>query len=155
MKVSKEFSRIVRICGTDLDGNRPLVHALTAVEGVGTRLAHAAVKVAKLDPQTRMGYLSIKDAKRLEAIIKDPTAHGIPTWFLNRRKDRTTGKDAHLIGSDLALQRKMDVDFLKKIETRRGVRHALGLKVRGQRTKTTGRKTLAIGVSKKGVARRR
>jgi len=33
----------------------------------------------------------------------------------------------------------------------RGVRHGLGLKVRGQRTRTTARKLAAVGVSKKQI----
>jgi len=38
---------------------------------------------------------------------------------------------------------------MKKIKCWRGIRHRLGLKVRGQRTKTTGRTGMTIGVRRK------
>ena len=38
---------------------------------------------------------------------------------------------------------------MKKIRTHRGLRHYWGLKVRGQRTKTTGRRGATVGVTKK------
>jgi small subunit ribosomal protein S13 len=56
-----------------------------------------------------------------------------------------------LIGPDLALRTKADIDFVREIRTWKGVRHSLGLKVRGQRTKSTGRKGRAVGVKKKAA----
>jgi small subunit ribosomal protein S13 len=38
---------------------------------------------------------------------------------------------------------------MKDIRTWKGIRHSLGLKVRGQRTRTTGRSGKAVGVKKK------
>ena len=38
---------------------------------------------------------------------------------------------------------------MKKIKTHKGIRHHWGLKVRGQRTKTTGRRGATVGVTKK------
>jgi small subunit ribosomal protein S13 len=38
---------------------------------------------------------------------------------------------------------------LKKIRAYRGLRHERGLKVRGQRTKSTGRRGSTVGVSRK------
>ncbi|HID90539.1 TPA: 30S ribosomal protein S13 [Candidatus Bathyarchaeota archaeon] len=144
-----EFRRIVRICGTDLDGTIKLAYGLSRIKGVGIRLAHAVMTVAKLDPEMRLGQLSDGDVARVESIIKDPLSYGISPWLVNRRRDRETGDDLHLIGSDLVLRTKMDIDFLKKIGCRRGIRHALGLKVRGQRTKATGRRGVAVGVRRK------
>jgi small subunit ribosomal protein S13 len=100
-----------------------------------------------------MGFLSNSDVEKIEDIIKNPVKYGIPAWLLNRRKDVETGKDLHLLGSDLVLQTKNDVDQMKQIRSWRGFRHSYGLKVRGQRTKSTGRKGKAIGVKKKQVQR--
>lgn len=144
-----EFRRIVRICGTDIDGSTELVYGLTGIKGVGARLAHALVTAAGLDPEMRVGHLSDKEINRLESIAKEPASYGIPLWFFNRRKDRMASGDVHLLGSDLVLQTKMDIDFLKKIGCRRGSRHYLGLKVRGQRTQTTGRRGVAVGVRRR------
>ena len=57
----------------------------------------------------------------------------------------------HLIGPDLTLSIKGDIDFMTDIKTWKGIRHSLGLKVRGQRTRTTGRKGRAVGVAKKVI----
>jgi len=48
----------------------------------------------------------------------------------------------------------MDIDKMKEIKSWRGYRHAYGLKVRGQRTKTTGRAGKALGVKKKTLLQR-
>jgi small subunit ribosomal protein S13 len=68
---------------------------------------------------------------------------------MNRAKDLETGENKHLIGSDLLLRIKSDIEFMKKIKCWKGVRHSLGLKVRGQRTRTTGRTGQTVGVSHK------
>jgi small subunit ribosomal protein S13 len=69
--------------------------------------------------------------------------------MFNRRKDTDSGKDQHILSSELALKIKTDIDQAKEIRSWRGYRHAYSLKVRGQRTKTTGRAGKALGVKKK------
>jgi small subunit ribosomal protein S13 len=81
--------------------------------------------------------------------MSDPGKYSIPGRLLNRRKDADTGRDLHLVTADLTLRTKNDIDFMKNIKSWKGVRHSLGLKVRGQRTKTTGRSGKAVGVKKK------
>lgn len=142
----KEFQHIIRIANTDLYGTQKVVYALTNVKGIGIKLANVIVKKANIDPKTRVGFLSETEAEKIKGIIKDLSRHGVPSWLLNRTKDRQTGKHLHLIGSDLILQTKTDIDQMKNIRSWRGVRHAYGLKVRGQRTRTTGRTGKAIGV---------
>ncbi|MHA1594636.1 MAG: 30S ribosomal protein S13 [Candidatus Baldrarchaeia archaeon] len=144
-----EYRHIVRIAGVDIDGSVKLVHGLSQIRGIGQRFAEAIVKVAGLDPDMRIGYLSDADIKKIEDIIKNPANYGFPSWFFNRRKDRETGNDLHLIGSDLLLAIRNDIEFLKRIKCWRGLRHAWGLKVRGQRTRSTGRKGRTVGVMKR------
>jgi len=146
--MSKEFRHIIRIAGTDLDGAKTVGYALTGVKGIGIRLANVIAKKAGVDPQIRLGFLPETDVEKIEEILKNPAKYGLPNWLLNRPKDIETGKDIHLIGPDLTLQIKSDIDEMKKMKSWRGFRHAQGLKVRGQRTKTTGRKAKAIGVKK-------
>ena len=62
-----------------------------------------------------------------------------------------SGKMMHLIGSDLDFAHKNDIDRLRRIKSWRGTRHTLGLKVRGQHTRTTGRGGMAVGVSRKNL----
>jgi len=146
--MSKEFRHIIRIAGTDLDGAKKVGYALTEVKGIGIRLANVIAKKAGVDPQIRLGFVPETDIEKIEEILKNPAKYGLPGWILNRPKDRETGKDVHLIGPDLTLQIKTDIEEMKGIKSWRGLRHAYGLKVRGQRTRTTGRKAKAMGVKK-------
>lgn len=142
----KELQHIIRIANTDLDGTQKIVYALTNIKGIGIKLANVIVKKANINPKTRVGFLSETEVEKIKGIIKDLKKHGVPSWLLNRAKDSQTGKHLHLIGSDLILQTKTDIDQMKDIRSWRGFRHAYGLKVRGQRTRTTGRTGKAIGV---------
>ena len=151
--MSREFQHIIRFAGTDVEGTQPVTYALTNVKGIGIRLAHTIIKKSGINPETRMGFLSSADVEKIENIITNPTAYNIPGWLLNRQKDLETGKSIHLLGTDLILQTKNDIDQMKKIRSWKGFRHSYGLKVRGQRTKSTGRAGKAMGVKKKQVQR--
>ncbi len=117
---------------TQVDGNAKIEHALTQITGVGRRFAQAAVRVAKIDPNTRMGAVSEKDLARIEEVITNPIQNGIPIWMVNRQKDLRTGQDLHVIANRLEIAVKRDIDRMKKIKNYKGVRHHLRLKVRGQ-----------------------
>ncbi len=149
----REFQHIIRFVGTDIEGAQPVTYALTKIKGVGIKLANAIIEKSGISPEARMGLLSSAEVEKLEEIVTNPVKYDIPMWLLNRRKDLETGKDIHLLSSDLVLQTKNDIDQMKKIRSWKGFRHSYGLKVRGQRTRTTGRKGKAIGVKKKQVRR--
>jgi Ribosomal protein S13 len=57
----------------------------------------------------------------------------------------------HLVSSELIFYARQDIEREKKTRSWRGVRHSLELKVRGQRTRTTGRFGASVGVKKKRV----
>ena len=145
----QNFKEIVRVLGTNLDGNRLLTFGLNEVRGIGTRFAQAIVRVSGLDPKIRTGFLTDAQIEKLEAIAKEPLKYGIPAWMLNRRKDFRSGEDKHITSSDLAYINKLDIDRMRRIKCWKGIRHALNLKVRGQRTRTTGRSGLIVGVARK------
>jgi len=147
--MSREYRHIIRIRGTDLEGSKRLGYGLTRVKGVGVSLANAIVKVGGFRPDGRLGSLTDAEITKIEDIISDPTKYSIPARLLNRRKDLESGRDLHMVTADLTLKIKTDIDFMKNIRSWKGVRHSLGLKVRGQRTKTTGRSGKAVGVKKK------
>jgi len=146
---SQAFKHIVRIAGTDLDGSKKVVYALADIRGIGVTTAYAITRTLGIDPEARLGFLSDSDIKKLEEAVLNLATIGLPSWLFNRRKDYTTGKDLHLVGSDLIMAVKFDVDRMKKIRCWRGIRHMLGLKVRGQRTRTTGRFGPTVGVKRK------
>ena len=81
--------------------------------------------------------------KQLEEELKNPD---LPEWLLNRRNDRETGEDQHLIESDLELKQEFDIRRLKEIDSYKGWRHKLGLPVRGQKTKSSFRSGSKVGV---------
>jgi len=149
--VSEEtgYRYVVRLANTDLDGSLPLVYGLAGIKGVGFNTALAILRVAGINPWKLTGELSDEEIRKIESILVDPLSNGIPGWMLNRRKDYETGLDLHLIGSDLIFKARQDIEREIKIKSWRGIRHSLGLKVRGQRTATTGRFGPTVGVTKK------
>jgi small subunit ribosomal protein S13 len=151
--MSREFRHIIRIADTDLDGTLKVGYALSKIKGVGVRLAQAILRKANINPETRLGFLSEAEVEKLEDIITNPAKHGFPGWLFNRPKDVKTGKDLHLIGPDLDLRVKADIEEMKKTRSWRGYRHAYNLKVRGQKTRTTGRTGKAMGVRRRALRR--
>jgi small subunit ribosomal protein S13 len=114
-------------------------------------LSNAIVKKAGVNPDLRVGFITDSDIAKIEDVIRDPAKYGIPGWLFNRQKDSETGKDLHLLSADLIFKTKTDIDQAKEIRSWRGYRHAYSLKVRGQRTKTTGRAGKSLGVKKKTI----
>jgi small subunit ribosomal protein S13 len=141
---------MVRIVGNDIHGERKMIVGLTEIRGIGYMFANTILNILKIDPNQRIGYLSSEQILSIESIIKNPSGSNFPSWFLNRRKDVETGEDKHLITSDIAFTVRNDVEREKTSGSWRGYRHMFGLKVRGQRTRCTGRKGGAVGVAKGG-----
>jgi len=88
--------------------------------------------------------------EKIVTIASNPRQFKVPDWFLNRQKDVLDGKFSQLT-SAASVDNKLreDLERLKKIKAHRGLRHYWGLRVRGQHTKTTGRRGRTVGVSKK------
>jgi len=141
-----ELKGIVRIGETDIKGDRSIYIGLTEIKGVSFMFSNAICKVLGLNPRAKIGSLSEEDVKKIEDVLKNPKKYGIPSWLYNRRKDYESGEDKHLIGSELTFTQQKDIERLKKIMAYRGIRHMFGLKVRGQRTRSTGRKGRTVGV---------
>jgi ribosomal protein S13 len=95
------------------------------------------------------GELTTEELERIVTILQTPTQYKIPSWFLNRQRDITDGKDYQVVSNGLDSKLREDLERLKKIRSHRGLRHYWGLRVRGQHTKTTGRRGRTVGVSKK------
>jgi len=149
--VSREFNYIVRLHGTNLDGTKAVPYAISDIKGVGIRMALSLTKAVGVDPANRLGSLSDAEVKRLEEALGDPVKAGLPMWMLNHRKDPITGGDLHLLASDLDLRTKDEIDLMRETRSWKGERHARGIKVRGQHTKTTARKGRSVGVTKKQI----
>lgn len=149
--MSSEFKYIVRIAGRDLDGKKKIAAALADVRGIGMNIAYSLLDILRIDSRLRLGNLNEQQIGQIETSLRDLVKTGLPDWMANRRKDLDRGATVHLISSDLALAIKEDLEREKQMMSWRGVRHSLGLTVRGQRTRTTGRKGRTIGVKKSAI----
>lgn len=146
---SAEFQHILRILNTNIEGRHKTMFALTAIKGVGRRFANLVLKKADVDLSKRAGMLTSEEIDRIVTIIQNPRQFKIPDWFLNRQKDFKDGKYSQLIANNLDFKMREDLDRMRKIRCHRGLRHYAGLRVRGQHTKTTGRRGRTVGVSKR------
>jgi len=143
-----DFKYIVRLASTDIDGEKTFVRGLTSIKGVGMHMSVLIANETGIDKYVKMGDLTDAQIEKIQKSL-DNITKSAPAWMLNRRKDSETGEDIHLIGSDIDMRLRDEINIMKKIRSYRGIRHERGLTVRGQRTRANNRKGLALGVSKK------
>jgi small subunit ribosomal protein S13 len=143
-----DFKYVVRIANADLDGNKSTVLALTRLKGVGRRVAEIIINFTGVPRHEKIGNLSDEKIEEIKEFI-DNLDQNVPNWLLNRQRDYDTNEDLHLFDTDLDMIRRDDINRLKMIRCYRGIRHERGQKVRGQRTKSTGRTGLTVGVVRK------
>ncbi len=144
---------IVRVAEVDLAGEKKVRHAILRIKGVGPSLAYSIPRAAGLNPDAMVGALTNEEIDKLEDCIKNPAKYGIPIHMTNRRSDPLTGGNRHLVSSELSFAIKSDIDIMKKSRSYKGIRHELGLPVRGQRTRSSFRTGALVGVAK-GEARK-
>ncbi|RKP12284.1 40S ribosomal protein S18 [Piptocephalis cylindrospora] len=144
-----QFQHILRLLNTNVEGKQKVMFALTAIKGVGRRYSNLVCKKADVDMNKRAGELTNDELERVVNIIQNPLQYKVPTWFLNRQKDIKDGSDSQVLANGLDNKMREDLERLKKIRNHRGLRHYWGLRVRGQHSKTTGRRGRTVGVSKK------
>lgn len=108
---------MARIAGVDLPKNERVEIGLTRIFGIGRSLSKKIIEVIGVNPNTR-----VKDL-RDDEIIKIRGA---------------IDKDFKVEG-DLRREISMNIKRLKDIGCYRGLRHRMGLPVRGQKTKTNAR----------------
>lgn len=121
-----------RLLGVDIPNDKPTAVSLTYLYGVGPKTARELCHNAGVDPQRKARELADDELSRLAVLLeRDYTVEG-----------------------PLRRQLQQNVNRLRDIKCYRGIRHRLGLPVRGQRTRTNARtrkgpkKTVA---GKKGV----
>merc|ERR1712022_15394 len=146
---SADFTHILRVLSTNVDGKQKVAFAMTAIKGVGRRFSDICCKKADIFLDKRAGELTTDEIERLVTLIQNPQQFKIPKWMLNRRKDHKDGKDSQVIANGVESKLRDDLERMKKIQTHRCFPLFWGLRVRGQHTKTTGRRGRTVGVSKK------
>ena len=121
-----------RLLGVDIPNDKPIVISLRYLYGVGDQVARELCHKAGIDTSKRARELHEEEVARLTTILE---------------------KD-YVVEGQLRRQVGQDISRLRDIKCYRGMRHRLGLPVRGQRTRTNARtrkgpkKTVA---GKKGV----
>jgi small subunit ribosomal protein S13 len=149
----QELRLIVRISGRDLNGDKPIYRAITAIKGVSHRYGTVIAKIFENETGVKhdqlLGNIPEDHDKKLEEILTNPLEHGVPDWMINRRRNFSDNSVQHLVGGDLDFAVRSDIKRMNETKSYRGLRHSWGLTVRGQRTKSTGRtRGKSVGVSK-------
>jgi len=146
----EDIRYFVRIGQADLDGTKSVERSLTDLNGIGHRAARLIAEKADVDRTATFGAL---DDETIEGIVDivEGFEEEVPEWLANHRNDFFGGETTHEIGNELELTRRQDINRMKMIDSYKGIRHKRGQKVRGQRTKSTGRTEGSIGVNVEAI----
>ena len=147
-ELGDDFSYILRIADSDIDGLRPIAIGITSIKGVGMRTSQQICRLADIDGNKLGGHLSDDEQDRLRNSIDD-YATTVPWWLVNRQRDVGTNEDAHIVATEVKMTRDDDVARIAGVKAYRGMRHRSGHKVRGQRLRSNGRKGSSLGVERK------
>jgi small subunit ribosomal protein S13 len=146
----EDLRYFIRIGQTDLDGTKSVERSLTEMNGIGHRAARIIAEKAGVDRRDTIGRLDEDDIDEIVELVEG-FADEVPDWLANHRNDFFDGETTHEIGNDLNLTKRQDINRMKMIDSYKGVRHKRGQKVRGQRTKSTGRTEGTIGVNVEAI----
>lgn len=106
-----------RVIGIDIPDNKRLEISLTYIYGVGRRLSSQIIKKLGLNPNMRARSLTDDDIAKINTALQSE----------------------YVVEGDLRRQVQNNIKRLINIHSYRGMRHRLGLPVRGQRTRTNAR----------------
>jgi len=140
---------IVRLASTNLDGTKPAVYALSNIKGMGYRASEILLKKIGIPLNTKLGEIPEDKMNEIKEYMEKKYGEIFPEWALNHRLDIQTGENLLKVGPEWDVAVQDDINRMKRIRSYKGIRHEKGKKVRGQRTRSNGRKGLAVGVIKK------
>merc|ERR1712226_243057 len=81
---SQNFQHILRMCNTNVDGRQKVMYALTAIKGIGRRMANTICKKCDIDLNKRAGELDVNEINKIVAVLGNPLQFKVPAWMLNR-----------------------------------------------------------------------
>ena len=148
-KERQQLVSLIRIHSTDIPGENNLYSGLARIKGISFTMSNAICHILSIKRNKKIKDLTKDEIKKIEEVIKNPQ---IPDYLKNRRSDFESGESKHLSTAELDLQKEFDIKRFKKIRSYKGMRHARGLPVRGQRTRSHFRrrgKNRVVGVIKK------
>ena|SRR3990167_2086157 len=106
-----------RVIGIDIPDNKRLEVSLTYIFGIGRKLSNQIIEKLGLDKNMRAKGLTEDMIAKLNAVIQAD----------------------YVVEGDLRRQIQNNIKRLVGINCYRGIRHRIGLPVRGQRTRTNSR----------------
>ncbi|WP_255195800.1 30S ribosomal protein S13 [Halorarius litoreus] len=146
----EDIRYFVRIGQTDLDGTKSVERSLSEMNGIGHRTARIIAQKADIDRRAVFGKLEDDEIDRIVELVES-YADEVPDWMNNHQDHYFTGETTHEVGNDLNMTRRRDINRMKMVDSYKGTRHKRGQKVRGQRTKSTGRTEGTIGVNVEAI----
>jgi len=108
---------VARIAGVDIPDNKKVPYSLAYIYGIGIKSGFKICKEAGVDPEKRVKELTESEIAKIRKIIET----------------------SYKVEGDLRKEVAMNIKRLMEIGCYRGIRHRLGLPVRGQRTRTNAR----------------
>jgi len=136
--VKNEFQLRVRFFGRDIRGDITLARAFLTIKGVSYAIGNALMQMNKDIVAKKIGEFSVDEITMLEDKIR-ADLRKIPVWLMNKRIQPFTGKNEHIIMSDLDFFEKQILDAELESKSRKAIRRSRKLTVRGQKTHTSGR----------------
>ncbi len=125
---------MARIAGVDIPRDKAVVVALTYIFGIGRATSADIVREADVNPQTRIIDLTEAELSRIRQQVGRCQVEG-----------------------DLRRVVQTNIARLREIGSYRGLRHRIGLPVRGQRTRTNARTRKGprrtVGIRKRVIKR--
>lgn len=106
-----------RVIGIDIPDNKRLEISLTYIYGVGRKLSNEIIAKLGLNPNMRANILTEDNIAKINSILQSE----------------------YVVEGDLRRQVQNNIKRLISIHSYRGMRHRVGLPVRGQRTRTNAR----------------
>ncbi|MES2199218.1 MAG: 30S ribosomal protein S13 [Chlamydiota bacterium] len=106
-----------RVIGIDIPDNKRLEISLTYIYGVGRKLSNEIIAKLGLNPNMRANILTEDNIAKINAVLQSE----------------------YVVEGDLRRQVQNNIKRLISIHSYRGMRHRVGLPVRGQRTRTNAR----------------
>lgn len=108
---------MARIAGIDIPRNKRVEIALTYIYGIGVTRSNEILARAGVNPDTRVKELTEEEVGKIKTIVENE----------------------YTVEGELRKEVQLSIKRLLDIKCYRGLRHKMGLPVRGQRSKTNAR----------------
>lgn len=127
-----------KILGITLNSSKTILYALQDIYGIGKSTAENILKKLKTDPTAKVKDMDEKEFSQIRAEVES---------------------GSYLVEGDLRQKVYRDISRLKAIKAYRGIRHRVGLPVRGQNTRKNartrkGKVKMAVGGLNKPVQKK-